>query len=217
MALTHETTIIQPGYVVGDMKMVTYNITFTLHQLLAPETGWLLLNGATITSGAYPILFARFGATLPDLTDGKVPTPKGLGTLTTWAATGGEINHTLTTAELAAHAHSDNFTATELSPHSHTGSGSTNAASGAHTHQYTSLLTAGGAGSGGGLSGDTPNVNNASTSAANSHTHNATASINTASAGSITPTGGVSNTGSGTAHNNMQPYLVMGGWLVRSG
>lgn len=218
MSLTREATTKTIGYVVGDMKMATYDISFTLHQLVEPEPGWLLLNGATITLGAYPTLFGRFGSTLPDLTDGKVPIPKGLSSFTTWNATGGEINHTLTTGEGSVHTHADTFSATAGS-HSHTGSGSINATNDSHSHSSLGVtLGTPGYGTGGGISDQfDQGLQSTTTGTYGGHGHTPSASVNNTTTSNLSVSGSVSNTGSGGSHNNMQPYLVMGGWLVRAG
>lgn len=84
----------------------------------AAPTGYLLCNGATVSRTTYAALFAiigtAFGAgdgsttfALPDLRS-RVPVGAGQGTSLTnrvLAAVGGEENHALTIAELAAHTH----------------------------------------------------------------------------------------------------------------
>lgn len=218
MSLMHETTTKPVGYSIGDMKMVTYDIAFTLHQLVEPEPGWLLLNGATITSGAYPILFARFGSTLPDLTDGVVPVPKGLTNLTSWNTTGGEINHTLSASELATHSHPDTFSFS-VGSHGHSNASfSISAAGSNHQHDNNRVNVAGGVGNGGGFSGDTPNAAaNIGSSNNGGHGHTASTSVNSSTSPNVSVGGSITAAGSGGSHNNMQPYLVMGGWLVRHG
>jgi microcystin-dependent protein len=230
MALTREAVIHRPGYSVGDMKMVTYSISFTANQLVTPETDWFLLNGAVISQTTYPILYAKYGTNfntggegtgnfrLPDFTDGKVPVLKGLTNFTSYAGVGGEITHALSTPELAVHNHADTFTATESPAHSTTGSGSTTATNSSHTHSHTTLSTGANAGTGGGDQVDLPDSNTSGTSGAVTHTHTASASVNNNSTPwNLSVGGSISAAGSGTAHNNMQPYLVMGGWLVRFG
>ena len=228
MSLIHESIFKPIGYNIGDMKMVTYNITFTAHQQVEPETGWFLLNGVVVAQTTYPILFARFGTTfntggegtgnfrLPDMTDGVVPIPKGLTNFTSFGVAGGEINHTLSTAELASHPHSDTFSAV-ASAHGHSGSGTIDANSYSHAHVNTGVTFSLGAGGGGGASGDQPNSDSSPTSNANTHSHSASVAINSATSPNLTVGGSVNSAGGGGSHNNMQPYLVMGGWLVRHG
>ena len=84
----------------------------------AAPTGWLICNGSTVSRTTYASLFAVIGVSwgvgdgsttfgLPDL-QGRVAVGSGAGTgLTarTLAGSGGEENHVLTIAELAAHTH----------------------------------------------------------------------------------------------------------------
>jgi hypothetical protein len=95
---------------------------------------------------------------------------------TTPNATGGETNHVLTVAELAAH----NHTATDSG----------------HTHPTPTFQAPSGVvGAYGLASAQTPNY-------ANAVTASGTANIT------------VGNTGGGTAHNNMSPF-VLGSWYIR--
>lgn len=217
MSLTREATTFYPGHVVGDIKFVGYDLSFTLHQLVSPESGWLLLNGATISAVTYPILYARFGSTLPDFTDGKVPVPAGLTNFTSWNTTGGEINHTLSSGELGVHRHPDTFSFT-VDSHNH-GNASFSISTAGDNHYHDNNLVAMGSpgvGSGGGFSGDTQNALASPSSSNNSgHGHTANTSVNSATSPDVSVGGSISATGSGGSHNNMQPYLVMGGWLVK--
>jgi microcystin-dependent protein len=85
--------------------------------LVAPD-GWLLCDGSAVSRTTYADLFAVIGTTfgigdgvttfnLPDL-GGLVPVGStGSGGSYPLAATGGEATHTLTTAEMPAHTHTD--------------------------------------------------------------------------------------------------------------
>lgn len=91
-----------------------------------PNPGnWLACDGASLVRTMYPDLFAAIGTTygsadgthfnLPDI-QGRIPVGTGSGTGLTPRALGdsfGEETHTLTTAEIAAHGHTD-------TGHSHT-------------------------------------------------------------------------------------------------
>lgn len=106
----------------------------------------------------------------------------------TAGATGGEKTHTLTTSELASHSHS-NGTLTATTAGSHTHSMNRDVA-------YTDSSSRQTYSSGGNQSfgfGDRSLENSAG-----SHSHDITGSTSTA--------------GSGTAHNNLQPYLVTYFW-----
>jgi len=81
-------------------------------------TGWLFCNGTTFDAGTYPALNTLLGGnTLPDL-KGRMPigvgqgsTAEGGGTGTdrALAATGGAETHTLLTAEMPAHTHTQEY------------------------------------------------------------------------------------------------------------
>lgn len=229
MSLTREASLKHPGPRVGDMKIAAYNITFTANQLVEPttDTGWYLLNGAVLSQASYPVLFARFGSSfnvggegagnfrLPDFTDGKVAIAKGLTNFTTFSLGGGEINHALASGEMPAHGHSDTFDIS-VSAHSHSASSTINGATDTHFHSSTQM-TSGTIGTSGAIGNDYATGTTASTTSAATHTHTYSSSINATDSGNINPTVTISAAGSGTAHNNMQPYMVMGGWLVRYG
>ena len=226
MSLTQEAITIPFGNQPGDMKIVAYPISFTLHALVEPEPGWFLLNGATgLSTTTYPTLFNLFGHTfggsgstfsLPDFTDGKVPLPKGLSNFTTYGATGGEINHVLTSGENPAHTHPDTFSATAGS-HNHTGSGSINATNDAHTHTNVSLTSSGSGsvGSGGGNLNSFFDTQTSPPTGSVEHGHTATASVNNATSPNLSISGSITAAGGGASHNNMQPYQVLSGWLVK--
>lgn len=229
MSLIHETNFGKVGgYAVGDMKLIGYSVSFTAQQLIEPETGWYLLNGAAISRTGFPVLFARFGTTfgsgdgsttfnLPDLTDGKVPIPKGLTSFTTYGASGGEINHVLTSSEMNSHSHGDTFSVS-VSAHSHTGGGSCGTPDESHAHLTTYLVAGNVGGSGGGaLTNANTGITGGTTSGGGGHTHGQSISIGATASPNLSVTGSINATGSGGSHNNMSPYLVMGGWLVKYG
>jgi microcystin-dependent protein len=232
MSLAHEATIKYPGTKAGDMKIAHYAISYTAGAITMPanDPTWMLLNGASLATATYPLLFALFGYTyggsganfnLPDLTEGRVPIGKGLTNFTSLAAAGGEINHTLTTAEMYNHVHGDTLSFA-ASSHGHSSSASATSDD-SHTHTMTNAITGSPTGPNAGI-GTLPysnpiadNPTGASTSDFSvAHFHNGSLTVNPATS-SITKGGSVSNAGSGTAHNNMQPYIVVGGWLVKFG
>lgn len=229
MSLIHESIIRYCDYIPGDIKLVGYNIPFTLHTLTTPsqDPGWLLLNGATITIGAYPILYARFGSTLPDFTDGKVPIPKGLTKFTSFGASsgqgeqgggGGEFTHAVTNTESPSHYHSDNF-AISVGSHSHSGSQSCSGPlpDDSHYHITVAAGTSGDGASSGTIGGTVYTSVANTTTSSNAHNHSFSGTIASASSGRINTGGTIANFGSGTAHENKQPYQVFGGWLVKAG
>lgn len=156
--------------------------------------GWLLCDGTAVSRTTYAQLFANIGTAygngdgtntfnLPDL---RGRTPVGLdGGQTEFNAigkTGGEKAHATTIAEMPSHNHTTNTT----------GAG--------HTHdmgfEYSTDTQLGGTGT---RVTDLQNLTGGSGT-------NATAVPNSAGSGH---THGVGNTGSGAAHNNLQPYMVM--------
>lgn len=225
MALTHETTTINPTYSIGDVKHANYDISFTAGQLVEPETGWFLLNGAAISRTTYPVLFARFGTTfgsgngsttfnLPDYTEGHTPIGAGKTNFTVFGAAGGENTHTLIASELPIHSHSDTKTFTA---NSHGHSGSISAVNGGdHTHSYTYYANANSTDGGGDSTAHVAGTTESGAGGA-SHAHTVQNLSYGAATETYTKSGGVSNAGSGTAHNNMMPYIVIGGWLVKYG
>ena len=88
----------------------------SLTGIVEPEPGWLLCNDAAVSRTTYCNLFAKIGSAygtgdgsttfnLPDFREGRVLIGMGATNFTTLAASGGEINHTLSTSELASHSH----------------------------------------------------------------------------------------------------------------
>lgn len=159
---------------------------------VAPS-GWLLCDGSAVSRSTYADLFSAIGTTwgagdgtstfnIPDLR-GKIPVAQSTaGTLSTFAATGGEETHTLSTAELPIHSHANSATAGVQSV-SHTHS---------LTGEFQEVTYTGGTSTVVPLI-DTGGVSTGSQSASHSH--------------SISMTN--ANAGSGTTHNNLQPYAVM--------
>ena len=141
--------------------------------------GWLLCDGAAVSQTTYASLFATIGTTygapgggnfnLPDLRS-NVPVgyKSGDSDFGTLGGKGGEKTHTLSTAELASHAHQQQFS-----------SGST--------------VNPAGVGTTGAL---IPAMGNVASSTYNN------------GGGALSPHNTVS-AGSGTAHNNLQPYIVV--------
>lgn len=237
MSLAHEATITRPGWACGDIKIAHYAINLdpasngTAHQLIEPtnDPGFFVLNGAVVSQTTYPNLYTLFGTTyntggegagnfrLPDLSEGRVPITKGLTNFTSLGASGGEISHILTSAEMPSHSHGYNMVFASGS-HSHSASGTIDAG-GSHSHSLTAVISAGGTrtAKGNSTSNASESTGSGTTAGASAgHFHALSLSIGNGQS-ALTVNGGVSNSSpaGGGAHNNMQPYVVMGAWLVR--
>lgn len=163
-------------------------------------TGWLLCDGSAVSRTTYARLFAVIGTTygvgdgsttfnLPDL-QGRVPVgyDSGQTEFDALGETGGTKTHTLTTGEMPSHSHS----------HTHSFSGTT-ASDGSHSHSVTAGLGGGDVGLTAGASNYNLLEESKTTSTAGSHTH--TYSGTTGS--------DATTSGSGGAHNNLQPYIAL--------
>lgn len=94
-------------------------------------TGWLMCDGTAVSRSTYAGLFAAIGVTygagngsttfnLPDLRT-RVPVGKnGTGTFATLGSTGGAETHTLTTAQMPSHTHTQNSHNHTQDSHNHT-------------------------------------------------------------------------------------------------
>lgn len=169
--------------------------------------GWLLCYGQAVSRTTYADLFTSIGTTygtgdgsttfnLPDLRGRVVAGQDDMGGTSanrltnqtgglngdTLGAAGGSETHTLTTAQLAAHTHPPGTLATASSgDHDHGGSGGANF-----------LMNSPGST----LGGTTPGISAATSTAVDgAHTH--------------TITGATASSGSGDAHNNVQPTFIL--------
>lgn len=141
------------------------------------------------------------GGTWVALNEGRVL----IGANSTYTAgkTGGEFTHKITVAELPEHNHS----ASTASAGAHTHTASTNS-TGDHAHNYACYLTAEAVYNLGGGSHIRDIGSTLATTSAGTHSH----TVTIASADAHTHTVTVNNTGSGSAMNNMQPYLAVYMW-----
>ena len=166
-------------------------------------TGWMFADGASLVRATNAAIFAVIGTTygavdgthfnLPNLTN-KIPV--GSGGSYSRGNTGGASTVTLSTSQIPSHDHGG------VGDHSHSMSGTANSV-GDHSHGYTNasstrgdLLASGGSSANNSSFGD-------STGGAGGHSHSLSGSIG--SGGSHTH----SSVGSGSAHENMPPFVAM--------
>lgn len=201
-------------------------------------TNWLLCDGSAVNRTTYASLFSIISTTygvgngsttfnLPDLQN-RIPVGKGSGTFSALNNTGGAETVTLTEAQMPSHLHSidppsANFTSgNESADHSHSGTTNAMNQNASHGHTWSGQNSSlNNNGQGGNYpfkiaqdlqtqwTGTTGNIDQTNTDHLHgfstggrsvSHTHTTTvdiAAFNSATAGS------------GNAHNNLQPYIVL--------
>ena len=172
----------------------------------APE-GYLLCDGSTFDGDQYPELRDALGDTygvhsgtsyyLPNL---KGRTPVGRDATQTefdvLGETGGTKTHTLSQTEMPVHTHTQNA-------HNHLIYAVATSSDGSHRHTYdydnvgTVVRTTGSLGTAG-----TPTTTTGNTSYAGTHSHSVTGYT-------VNETATNQDAGSGGAHNNLQPYVVL--------
>lgn len=169
-------------------------------------TGFLFCDGSAVSRTTYAALFAVLGTTwgagdgsttfnVPDLR-GRSTIGVGQGSGLTnrvLAAIGGEENHVLSIAELAAHTHVQDAHTHTQSAHSHTDSG--------HTHEqfYSNVTYAGGGGTLKQVAGSGTFLLGGQGSAA----------LNSVAPAIQAATPINQSTGGDGAHNTMQPFVVV--------
>ncbi len=156
--------------------------------------GWLPCDGSAVSRTTYAALFALLGTVygsgngtttfnLPDLRGRTMVAPDGsagrLDANDALGNSGGTQKHTLTTSEMPSHAH----TMDAAGAHTHIGDNGQNILFGSGVPQSYGIGAPDG--------GHPAQIASGATDSQGSHTHT------------------INSNGSGTAHNNMQPYLVV--------
>lgn len=206
-------------------------------------TGWLLCDGSAVSRTTYAALFAVIsdsygvgnGTTtfnLPNL-KGRVPVGRDStdNQFDVLGESGGAKTHTLTSAEMPSHTHTQDAHTHTQNAHKHTQDAHTHTNAGhAHNHShihittnrginvnYGSQATALGVTNGGGTYGlaGTTDTDPTSTNTASISIDNATATNQNATATNNNATATNQNTGGSGAHNNLQPYLILN-FIIKS-
>lgn len=217
----------------GSIRAYAGAITDTGAAVEVPSagSGWLMCNGAAVSRTTYDDLFALVtttygvgdGSTTFNLPDMRGYFPVGLNLATVGnvnsGVKGGEVNHTLTTAEIPSHSHG--ITLGVGGAHTHTGStGGTNystADDGAHAYKLGNSFPrrdgAGGSKSvgvdtgAGTAAGSFPVHPTAGAGYSVGHTHNVSLAADFIHGAAHTLT--LPAEGSGVAHSNMPPYMAL--------
>jgi len=184
---------ITPGFPVG--AVIPYSSS------TAP-TGWFIADGSAVSRTTYLDLFDLIGTqygggdgsttfNLPNL-KGRVPVGYNTGDsdFNVMGETGGAKTHSLTGAENGSHSHT-------TPSHSHSFSGSQS-----HSHSYTYARLEGM----GGIWAVASSGSNMGNQSIGSTTDSTTVTISGTTGGSAPTTNG---SGSGTPHNNLQPYIAL--------
>jgi microcystin-dependent protein len=185
-------------------------------------TSWLLCDGTAVSRTTYAALFAVISTTygvgdnsttfnLPNL-KGKVPVGRDSADVSfdSMGETGGAKTHTLTSAEMPVHTHTQNAHTHTQDSHNHTQNAHNHAITDpGHLHSLPFVY-----GSSGGTVGFSVGGVTTIGSTVNSNTTGITVNNQTPTNIATTATNQAQtatnqNAGSGGAHNNLQPYIVL--------
>jgi microcystin-dependent protein len=195
------TTIVQGDIALTLLKLLCPVGTIAASVATTAPIGWILCNGTAVSAGTYPELNALC-ATTPDLR-GRTVIGVGTGTgLTARAlnATGGTETHALTEAELATHTHANGLTNSTVTTNSITSTSHSHGINDSNTYWGENGTVDWTLANGSNISFKRYNdFDRTSDAASVDHTHNITTSVTIQNAA----------IGSGTAHNNMQPFYAL--------
>lgn len=228
-------TTILADEVVSDGTTVSPVGTIMIYSGTTVPTGYMIADGSSLSRTDYPELYKVLGTTYgsADSTHFNLPnlsgrTVVGLSTsdndFKTLGQTGGEKNVTLTVSQLPSHTHtftgSASQTGDESNTHYHTFTGTTDSSS--VIGSFSTLITSDGVLASGVFSkgsfsatlakpstGTDLGVVTYSFNSKHTHTFTGTTVSTTTHTHTVTPSGTNSQTGGGSSHNNMQPYIAM--------